>query len=155
MSFDFNINALLAYLRENNQQPQFQKETNQVFLTYTIKGHEVPVFFLLRPEGELLQIVAYLPYQLPNNNFGQVARMLHLLNKELDLPGFGMDETEGFMFYRSVLPCHGGKVEKRLFNMYLGTTRFVCETFMQAIGMIVSGTMTVDDVMKEKKAPDE
>ena len=155
MSFDLNINALLAYLRENQQEPELQKATDQVFITYQVQGYEVPVFFLARTESELLQIVAYLPYQLPQKTFGEVARMLHILNKELDMPGFGMDETEKLMFYRSVIPCPDGKVSKRLFNMHLGTTRIVCDTFMHAIGMIVSGTMTVDEVLKDKTGPSD
>jgi hypothetical protein len=151
MTFDFTINALLAYLRENNLQPELQKETGQVFITYKIQQYEVCVFFLMRPESALLQMVAYLPYQLPEKTLGEVARMLHILNRELDLPGFGMDESEKLMFYRSVVPCVEGKVDKYLFNMYLGTARIACESFMNAIGIIVSGTMSVDEIMKDKK----
>jgi hypothetical protein len=151
MSFDFNINALLAYLREKNQKPELQKETNQVYLVYTLKGFEVPVFFLIRKESELLQMVAYLPYQVPKANFGEMARMLHLLNRDLDMPGFGMDESQNLIFYRSVIPCFDGKINKKLFNMYLGTTRLVCETFLNAIGMIAAGATTVDEAIKNMK----
>lgn len=152
MSFDFNVNALISYLRENTLEPELQKETGQVFVIYKIQDFDVPVFFLLRPESGLLQMVGYLPYQIPTKTLADAARMLHILNRELDLPGFGMDESEKLMFYRAVLPCLSGKVDKQLFNMYLGTTRIACDTFMNAIGVIVSGTTTVDEVMKNKDA---
>lgn len=148
----FNINALISYLRENNLQPEFQKETEQVFVVYKMGEFEVPVFFLIRHESHLLQMVAYLPYILPDKMLGEAARMLHILNRELDMPGFGLDESEKLMFYRAVVPCFDEKIEKRLFNMSLGTARIACETFMHAIGMIVSGTTTVDEVMKQKKS---
>jgi hypothetical protein len=148
MTIDFNIHALTAYLKENDLVPEFQKETGQIFIVYKIQEHEVPVFLLLRPESALLQMVAYLPYRLRKKILGEVARLLHILNKELDMPGFGMDEFEELMFYRAVLPCPQGNIDTRLFNMYLGTTRVACDTFMHAIGMVVSGTMRVDEVMK-------
>jgi hypothetical protein len=150
MTIDFNINALIAYLKENGLSPEFQKETGQIFIVYKIQEHEVPVFLLLRPESTLLQMVAYLPYRLPKKVLAEVARLLHILNKELDMPGFGLDEIEELMFYRAVFPCLHGKIDKSLFNMYLGTARIACDTFMHAIGMVVSGTVRVDEVMKEK-----
>lgn len=154
MTFDFNVNALISYLRENTLQPELQKETGQVFIVYKMQEYDVPVFFLMRHESSLLQIVAYLPYRLPEKTLGEAARMLHILNRELDMPGFGMDESEKLMFYRSVLPCPAGKIDKHLFNMCLGTTRIACDTFMHAIGMVISGTMSVDEVMKSKKPKD-
>jgi hypothetical protein len=151
MTIDFSLHALLAYLKANQLQPELQKETGQTFIMYEIQNFEVPVFFLLHSESKLLQLVAYLPYHLPEKTLGETARLLHILNKELDMPGFGLDENEKLMFYRAVLPCLDGKIETRLFNMYLGTARIACETFMHAIGVIVSGSATVDALMKEKK----
>jgi hypothetical protein len=138
MTFEFNAHALITYLRENGLQPELHKETGQVFVTYQIEKYEVPVFFLLRTESGLLQIVAYLPYLTPEKSFGEMGRVLHILNRELDMPGFGLDESEKLMFYRAVLPCMEGRVDKRLFNMYLGTTRVACDTFLHVIGTIAS-----------------
>ncbi len=149
MSFDFNTNSLISWLKENAFSPEFQKETGQVFVILNIQSYEVPVFFLLRPESELLQMVAYLPYTLPKDKVGETARLLHILNKEIDMPGFGMDEKAELIFYRAVLPCPSGKVDKNLFNMHFGSTRVVCDTFMHAVAMIVSGTMSVDEVLKQ------
>lgn len=149
MTFDLNLNALLEHLRESELQPELQKEHNQIFITYQLKGQDVPVFFLIQEKTNILQIVAYLPYQLHATTFGEVARMLHILNREMDLPGFGMDESEKLLFYRSVIPCFEGRVHKELFNMYLAATRLACDTFMHAIAMIASGTMKVDEALKK------
>lgn len=153
MSIDFNLNALLVYLREKGLQPELQKESGQIFIIYQIKGFEIPVFFLLRKESHLLQSVAYLPYKLNEKTLGESARMLHILNKELDMPGFCLDETEKLMFYRAAIPCLHGKIDTELFNMYLGVARIACETFMHTIGLIVSGTVSVNEMMGEKKEP--
>lgn len=151
MMFDFNVNALIAYLRENNAQPELQKETGQVFLLHQLQGYEVPIFFLLRPESTLLQIIAYLPFRIPDKTLGDTARLLHILNRDLDMPGFGIDESEKMSFFRCVVPALDGKIEKRFFNMYLATSKIACDTFMRAIGMIVSGSAPLEDVLKETK----
>lgn len=150
MSFDLSQNALLKYLNDQELKPVFQKETSQIYLIYEINNTEVPVFLGIRQESSLLQILAYLPYQLHEKAFGDTARMLHLLNKELDMPGFGMDEKEKLIFYRSVIPCLDAKVSSQLLNMHLATTRLACETFMYAIGVIASGTVSADEMMKNK-----
>lgn len=149
MTIELTNNNILKYLQDQKLQPSLQKETDQVYVEMKIKEFNIPVFFLIRPESALLQIVAYLPYQLPKKTFPEVARMLHMLNKELDMPGFGMDELEQLIFYRCVIPSLDRKIDTRLLNMYLGTTRLACDTFIHAIGMIVSGTTTVDQVLNE------
>ena len=150
MTVAIDKDSLMTYLKDNKMEPEYQTESDQVFIVYQIHSYEVPVFFLIRKESSLLQMVAYLPFQVPETRFGEAARLLHILNRELDMPGFGMDESERLLFYRSTIPFFEGKVETRLFNMYLGTTRVVCDTFLHAIGMIVSGQASVDEVLKSK-----
>lgn len=151
MTINFDDHSLITYLRENHIDPQFQRETGQVYVIYKIKESEVPFFFSIRPESSLLQIVAYLPYTLSSKTAGETSRLLHIINRELDIPGFGMDEIENLIFYRSVIPCFEGKIEKRLLNMYLGIANIACSAFMHAIGMIASGNTTLDAVLKDKK----
>ncbi len=147
---EFSINTIIYYLKESNLQPEIQKETNQLFINFTMHQYEVPVFFVLHPVSHLIQMIAYLPYQLSEKTIGEMGRLLHLLNKELDMPGFGMDESEKLIFYRAVVPCLNKEIDKQLFNTYLGTTRVACDTFMHVIGLIASGNMTVDTLLKNK-----
>lgn len=150
MSLDLNVNNLLKALKQLHFEPMFQKETDQTYILFKIKEVEVPVFFGVNQESALLQIIAYLPYQLHEERLGEVARMLHLVNKQLDLPGFGMDEKEKLMFYRCVVPCLHGKLEEKLLGMYLAAIRLVCETFMFAIGSVAAGMGKLDDIMKNE-----
>jgi hypothetical protein len=79
-----------------------------------------------------------------------VARLLHFLNKEVDMPGFGMDESQKLLFYRCVVPCMDAQINSRLLELYLGTTRIACETFMDAISLVSSGSVSVEDVFKKQ-----
>lgn len=152
MSLDFSLAALLSYLNSRQLNPEIQKETGQLHITYKLqKNEELPVFFHLHMESKLLQIVAYLPYELPEKTLGETARLLHLLNKEMDMPGFGLDEKQHLIFYRAVVPSLDDKIETRLFDLSLGAARVACETFMRTIALIVSGAMNVNTLMKEGK----
>lgn len=151
MTINFDTHSLISYLRESHVHPELQRETGQIYVIYKIKEIEVPFFFSIRPESSALQIVAYLPYTFSSKTVCETGRLLHLLNRELDIPGFGMDEMKTMLFYRSVIPCFEGKIETRLLNMYLGIANIACSTCMHVIGMIASGNTTLDAVLKQKK----
>ena len=105
----------------------------------------------MRAEGNLLQTIAYLPYELNEKAASDVARLLHLLNREVDIPGFGMDELQKLMFFRCVIITTDGKLDPKLLDIYLATTRIACETFMEAIATMAGGKTSVDAVLKGKK----
>ncbi|NGX46605.1 MAG: hypothetical protein K940chlam2_01801 [Chlamydiae bacterium] len=134
-----------------NLKPSLQPETDQIHFVLDIKSNEVPVFTGIREESNLLQTLAYLPLQIADKTVSDTARLLHLLNHELDMPGFGMDEREKLIFYRCVIPCPEGELHDRVLEMYLSTTRLAVEAFLGAIAMITAGQTTVDEMFKNKK----
>lgn len=145
MSFELNHDNLLKYLNQHDLQPALQQETHQIYITLKVNEEEIIVFFGINPTTNLLQIVGYLPYLLHEKALGEVARMLHLLNKQLDMPGFGMDEKEKLLFYRCVIPATDGMMNKELLGMYLGTLRLACDTFMHVIEAVAVGSKKVDE----------
>jgi hypothetical protein len=143
--------SLYKLLVEKNLKPIFEEQSKSTYLNMKVKGQEVPVFFAVRAEGNLLQTIAYLPYELHEKAVGDVARLLHILNREVDIPGFGMDETQKLMFFRCVIIGVDGMLDPKLLDIYLATTRIAVETFMEAIATMAGGKTTVDAVLKGKK----
>lgn len=148
------VNKLLATLRDLGHQAEYQKETDQIhFLLGKGKG-EYPVFIRLMPGNELLQVLTFIPAQAKEPHMGELARLLHLLNKELDMPGFGMDESNGVVFYRSMLLLNKGEVEASHLRSYLDVAQKVCESFTGAIQMVASGQTTIQSLLeKSEKGP--
>lgn len=151
MSQKLTQKNLLDFLTRKQLSPSVEKESDQIYLTFDISGHSVPVFFGIRSEGHLLQTIAYLPFEVTKATAADLGRLLHLLNRELDMPGFGMDENQALMFYRSVIPFMDQQIDEKAIEMYLRITRIACETFIGAIATITSGTMTIDEVLKKGK----
>lgn len=145
---ELSLTAIFKYLKEHGFSPERQPENDQIVITIMIKGHEVPIFFGIISEGTILQMIAYLPFILNEKALPEAARLLHFVNREVDLPGFGMDEKSKLMFYRLVLPSAEKQFDEKLLELYLGTTRILCETFMDGMALIASGTTRFDTPQK-------
>src|SRR5436853_6718427 len=117
---DITPEALLQFMRKHKYESDIQADTQQVYTIFKINQKEYPLFLRVFDEGHLLQLLVFIPSHLePNEQFSlgkqattpqtthslkdekqkditaDSARLLHLLNKELDVPGFGMDEMAG------------------------------------------------------------
>jgi hypothetical protein len=167
--------AILAFMRKNKYEADIQSDTQQVYTIFKINQKEYPLFLRIFDDGHLLQLLVFIPCHLePNEPFalGQesksqtsestenksqkavvadLARLLHLLNKELDVPGFGMDEMAGVVFYRLMLPTPKKKIECELLLAFLKTVEHVCQMFSTPIEAVSSGQMTLDQILAKAK----
>jgi hypothetical protein len=163
--------TLLQFMRKNKYESDIQADTQQVYTIFKINQKEYPLFLRVFDEGHLLQLLVFIPCHLePNEKFAlgkkvsesssteaknpyhkeviaDLARLLHLLNKELDVPGFGMDEMAGVVFYRLMLPTPKKKIESDLLLAFLKTIEHVCEMFSTPIEAVSSGQMTLDQIL--------
>lgn len=143
--------SLFQFLKKNKLEPTLQKESGQIYIVASIANQDVPIFFGIRRDGLILQIIAYLPFEIRPQSVPEVARLLHYLNKELDIPGFGMDEPHELLFYRTIVPCKRAEFDEELFDIYLSTLKVACDTFMGAIAMIGSGASSFEEAIQKMK----
>jgi len=144
-----NKDNLLKFLKEKDLDPKFQEETNQVYFVFKEDEREFPLFLRTFDNGDLLQLIAFFPIQLDQKVVPDTARLLHLLNKELDIPGFGLDEIGGVAFFRCMLNMDGGSIEESMIEKYVQTIRNACKTFGKTIEAVVVEAVTVDDLIKK------
>ncbi|MFI0435657.1 MAG: YbjN domain-containing protein [Parachlamydiaceae bacterium] len=167
--------SLLQFMRKNQYESDIQGETQQVYTILKINQKEYPLFLRVFDEGHLLQLLVFLPSHLEANEqhlsdrkiplhdgreskneekkrvIADLARLLHLLNKELDVPGFGMDEIAGIVFYRLMLPTPKKKIDSDLLLAFLKTLEHVCQMFATPIEAVSSGQMTLDQILAKAK----
>lgn len=79
------------------------------------------------------------------------ARLLHLLNKEIDLPGFGLDEKNSVVFYRCMVPAIDQQVPEPILTAFLNATQIACQSFAAVIAAIAYGAVTFDEVLKKSQ----
>lgn len=149
MMVALTIKALEEHLKMLKLEPQLQKETNQLIIIYKVGGADFPLFFRIFEGGDLLQMITFIPCNIKASAIPDLARLLHLLNKEVDLPGFGMDEKAGIVYYRFMLPALRGQVEGEILETVIDTIKKITETFANVIAAVAVGAASFDEVMKK------
>lgn len=145
------LDNVKKFLKEKNYEIQYQKETDQLFMVQKIEGHDFPLFIRVYDEGDLLQIILFIPITIKNGAQADVARLLHTLNKEIDIPGFGMDETTNVVFYRIMIPSYNKEIEEELISMFMETLPVVAQSFAPIIFAAAVGSATYEEIMKKIK----
>lgn len=146
-----NNDNLLKFLKDQGLDAQLQPETNQVYVLYKFFNHDFPLFFRIYEGGEMLQLLVFFPLQIKNTRFDAVGRLLHLLNKEIDIPGFGIDENVGLVFHRIMIPCIDKKVDEKLLGTYVSSIPKICEQFVGTIAGTASSDLNFDEILKKGK----
>lgn len=137
------------FLSDKGFEAQFQRETNQVYFLMKIEGRDFPLFFRIFEEENLLQLVLFIPLVIKEGTEAEIARLLHAINKEIDIPGFCMDEAAGVIFYRWMLQCPDGKINETSLDIHLKTLLKLGEEFTPVIYTAASGTATFSEIMKK------
>jgi hypothetical protein len=150
-----NLNSIVEFLHKHKYSADIQKETQQVFTVLKINKEDFPLFFRLFDESRHLQMLLFVPTQLVPDAAYDVSRLLHMLNKEMDLPGFGMDETAGVVFYRLMIPAMNKKIDEDLLLGYVKTATNVCELFMGPISAVAQGQATLDEILRKAQEAQE
>lgn len=167
--------TLLQFMKKHHYEADIQADTEQVFTIFKINKKEYPLFLRVFDEGHLLQLLVFIPSHLEPSDesssekkiphehsehlpkreqkvvLADLARLLHLLNKELDVPGFGMDELAGVVFYRLMLPTPKKKIDSEMLLAFIKTIEHVCQMFSTPIEAVSSGQMTLDQILAKAK----
>ena len=146
-----NLNKIQAHLRSQGIEAELQKETDQLCILLKIAEREYPLFIRIYEGGDLLQLLAFLPCNTKPETLSETARLLHLLNKEIDIPGFGMDEGAEVVFYRCMIPIKDKQIDENLLDSYVRASQTVCQSFAPVVAAVAYGAVTFDEVMKKSK----
>lgn len=144
-----NEQNLLESLKKMKLEGKVQPETKQVYSVFHHEKKDYPIFLRSLHDGELLQLLTFIPCRIEPAKMQEVSRFLHILNKELDMPGFCLDENSMTVFYRLVLPTLKKEYNEESFEAFVNTSRTVCQSFAVAIEALAIGAMTLDEITKK------
>lgn len=141
--------SLLAFLKEEGRDANIQQETDQIYEVLKAGPREFPMFIRIMEDATLIQILAFFPAQVKKECAPEIARLLHLLNKELDIPGFGLDEQADVTFYRCMIPTVDKKIPKKILQGFLNSIQVVCETFSPAVEAVAGGHASFEELLEK------
>ena len=144
-----NEHNLLEALKSLKLNPQVQAETNQIYIIFEHEKTQFPLFIRMLHEGELVQFLSFIPCNVDPQHANDLGRLLHMLNKELDMPGFCLDEASGTVFYRIMMPTLKKEFQPEIVEAIVNTSQMVCKTFATVIEALAIGAMTLDDILKK------
>lgn len=145
-----NENVLQA-LKSQDIEAYIQKETDQVYTILKIESADYPLFIRILESGPILQFITFIPCTVDKKNISELSRTLHFINKEMDLPGFGIDENAKVVFYRMTLPSFDKKFNPKEIEKLIKTIKLVCESFPPLIINVAQGTISYKAVVEMAK----
>jgi hypothetical protein len=143
--------ALTEFLAKLDLEAVRQKETNQIYVIFKVNDQDFPLFFRIYEGDDQLQLLLFFPIQVPKERFDVLARLLHLLNKDLDVPGFGLDEIVGLVFHRIMIPVFNKKINQQLLETYISATLKICEQFFPVIIGATQSKSSFEEILKQSK----
>ena len=126
-----------------------QENSKQLMTKLKQNGAEFPMFIRQLDGGNLLQLITFVPCTIEKDALFDLSRLLHMINKELDMPGFCCDEDSQTVFYRLVIPTVSSEVDENLLQAYVNTTKEVCNMFGTIVQAIAVNAMTLEEMMKK------
>jgi hypothetical protein len=142
---------LINSLEKFGLKASVQENTNQLLTKFSQNGYDYPIFIRQLNGGNLLQILTFVPCSIEPDAFYDVSRLLHMINKELDMPGFCCDEESKTIFYRVVIPCINSQVDEPLLHAYLNTMQYVCGMFGTIVHAVAIKAMSLEEMMTKAK----
>lgn len=101
-----------------------------------------------KPRYWKVQFLFTFPFKMKPEAAQQVGSVLHFLNRQIDLPGFEMNEVDDLIYYRHALLVRDNGIDKRVFQGTLGMMMLVLDLFSETIERVAAGEMTFDDLLR-------
>lgn len=140
---------LSKILKSENIEPKLQTQPDQLHCLINIGVTDLPFFIRIFPNETLLQIVAFYPLNFKDEQRDSVARLLHMINKDIDVPGFSMEENLKTVFYRLCIPTFDKTMSEAAFTAYIKTIVLAMKSFLSVIHAVATGKMSLERVQRE------
>lgn len=144
-----NEHNLLEALKKLKYEPEVEEQTKQITVTFDHEERKFPIFLRPLHDGELLQLITFIPCNVDADKVLDLSRFLHMLNKELDVPGFCVDEQSMTAFYRVIVPSLKKEFDPEVLEAFLNTSQVICKSFATVIEALSIGALTLDEILKK------
>lgn len=95
-----------------------------------------------------IQFETALPFPLSDLRSPEVGSFLFFLNRQLELPGFEIDEGNSLILYRYVLLTPEAHIQPNLLKGLIGSITLTLDLFSEAIEKVSSGEITFNEILE-------
>lgn len=147
-----DIPSLQKHLQSLGFVNHFQAETSQIIIDLPVWDNALPVFLRLYDDGDMLQLVILLPVQLKPETLHDVGRLLHILNKEIDIPGFCLEEDMRIAFYRLSVPVFDDGIHPLYLKTMLLSIQNLVQQCTPVIAQAALGRLDIDKAIEQVRS---
>lgn len=148
-----SLEHIKKYLASRDISLEVQKETDQLHTVLKFHGASYPLFIRVFERSDMLQLLLFLPCTIKKGCESELARLLHRINKEVDIPGYGMDESSDVVFYRFMLAGYKKQIEEAAILSYLRSLEKLCDAFTVPIVAVAQGRLTFQAILDQLNSP--
>lgn len=92
----------------------------------------------------IIHLFSPYPFLVKEEAVGEMARLMMFLNKGLDTPGFGLDESSKLAFFRYGVLTYNGQQSAQLLMAIIGMIRLLMDTFTDQVEAVAGGVTARD-----------
>lgn len=96
----------------------------------------------------LLQLIFLFPFNYIDDALPSTARYLHMINKTIAFPGFGLSEPDHAIYYKYAFPLPEGASLSQLMTSFIGLIEFFYDTYAPHIEEIASGQKSFAEIVR-------
>lgn len=134
--------SLVSLFQEYGLDLVLEKHSSQLQTVLGIAGRSFPIFIQASEDLPKIEILTFFPFPLDQGQAADAGRLLHLLNNELKVPGLGLDEENGLVFFRTLTPLNPDYI-----RFLLQEIRQVCENYSDVIEAICVNRISFDELI--------
>ncbi len=96
-----------------------------------------------------LQLIVKLPFNILDAYIPDLARLILILNKGMELPGFELSEIDRLVFYRHAFVISEDALDKRIMLSLMGMITLLLDTFTETLEAVAIGSKTLQQIVDE------
>lgn len=102
-------------------------------------------------EGALqfIQFLVMIPLKVEQAQLADTQAFINLMNAVIELPGFGILDSERLPLYRYTMLCNRDEVDEELFVMTVGLILHILDTYLETLEEIAQGHKRFADFLSE------
>lgn len=98
---------------------------------------------------QFIQFLIMIPLKIEPRFLADTQAFINLLNPVIELPGFGLLDSERLPFFRYTMLCSREEVDEELFVMTVGLILHVLDTYLETLEEIALGRKSFSKFMSE------
>ncbi|MBA3604139.1 MAG: hypothetical protein H0W50_11000 [Parachlamydiaceae bacterium] len=98
-----------------------------------------------------LQFIVTLPFYILDGQIPDLARLILLINKGMEIPGFELSEVDKMIFYRHAFVVSEDHLDERILLSLVGMIEVLLETFSEMLESVAIGTKSLQQIVEEAK----